>query len=278
MEEKREEIYERIPWETLQNPKSDRQTLIIGLAVAVAAGALVYSFVSNRSAHDVVPVSGESSTVTAPMTAPSTAAPFGPAAPLPPATAPESIAEADLYAISPAVLADAAVAHAEWFVYEYLTVDGSGENPTLRELLPEDIPLPVAPEGALVFVEWVKSLSAHEVEPGVFSVNVLAHYMVAEDGQDYRRVEPEVITVTVAMSEAGPQIASAPSVGPVVVEPIASSGLGAVPADVENLVFSSHPDVTIVGGVAHDGGAWGVVIVAAGPGGVLRPVTLLVQP
>lgn len=278
MEEKREEIYERIPWETLQNPKSDRQTLIIGLAIAVVAGALVYSFVGNRSAPEAIPTGGESSTVTAPVAAPPTASPYMAAPPLPASTAPESISEADLYAISPAVLSEAAVAHAEWFVYEYLTVDGSGENSILRELLPQDIPLPVAPEGALVFVEWVKSLSSHEVEPGLYSIDVLAHYMVAEDGGDYRRAEPEVITVTVAMSEVGPQIASAPSIGPIVVEPLSSSGLGSVPADVENLVLSSDPDAAVVGGVARDDGTWSLVIVTSGPGGVLRPVTLLVQP
>lgn len=275
MEEKREEIYERIPWETLQNPRSDRQNLIIGLAVAVVAGALVYSFVANRSASSPAAVVAPT-TVTAPLVA-SPPAPAASAPVAPPSSVPESIAEADLYAIAPTDLANAAVAHAEWFVFEYLTVDGSGESSILRQLLPEAIPLPVAPQGSLVFVEWVGALEVQEVQAAVFSVEVLARYMVAEDGQDYRRVEPEVVTVTVAITESGPQVSSAPSFQTLAITPAPASGLGDVPAHIADLVIGSHPDATIIGGVEGDGGAWEVVVVEPGPRGWLRPVSLVVQ-
>ena len=44
------EVYERIPWETLDKQSGDRQWLVIAVAGAVAVGALAYSFVKSQPA------------------------------------------------------------------------------------------------------------------------------------------------------------------------------------------------------------------------------------
>ncbi|HSK06208.1 MAG TPA: hypothetical protein VK990_01725, partial [Acidimicrobiia bacterium] len=48
MEPERNEVYERIPWETLEEKKSDRQWMTLAIAGAIVLGALAYSFMSNR--------------------------------------------------------------------------------------------------------------------------------------------------------------------------------------------------------------------------------------
>lgn len=274
MEEKREEIYERIPWETLENPRNDRQTLIIGIAAAVVVGALAYSFFSKQQAAPVVaaPVG-----VTAPQPVPTVPAPaLEPLAP-PPSPAPQNIAEADLYAVAPSALAELAAAHAEWFVLEYLTIDGSQENPTLRMLLPGDIPIPSAPEGARVFVEWVRALSTEEIEVGLYAVDVLARYMVASDGQTYERVAPEMLSVVVAVTESGAQVRGVPMVGQAVTTSNGAASLVEVPAGIADLVLGVHPDAEVIGGLHDPSGGWQVVAMVPTPGGIVRPILIEVD-
>ncbi len=273
MEEKREEIYERIPWETLENPKNDRQTLIIGIAAAVVVGALVYSFVSNRQSVPPAPAAVEPTAQLAPAAPAPTVESLAP----PPALTPPNITEADLYAVAPAALSEVAAAHAEWFVLEYLTVDGSQENPTLRMLLPGDIPIPSAPEGARVFVEWVRALSTEEIDVGIYSVDVLARYMVAPDGQTYERVAPELLSVVVAVSESGAQVTTAPTAGPAITAPSAAASLVEVPSGIVDLVLGDNPNADVVGGIQSSTGAWQVVAMVPTSGGIVRPVLIEVD-
>ncbi|MGH8951872.1 MAG: hypothetical protein ACRDX9_10630, partial [Acidimicrobiia bacterium] len=152
MEPERNEVYERIPWETLEEKKGDRQWLMFGLAGAIVLGALAYSFMSNRPA----PVPVDTTTVTTPGVAeeapsPVTTAPPVPALPPTASTVPVVTAEADLYAVHPERVIDKVAAHAEWFVTEFLTVDGSEEGrASLTALMPAGVPLPAAAEGTRV--------------------------------------------------------------------------------------------------------------------------------
>jgi hypothetical protein len=274
MDDKREEIYERIPWETLEKPSNDRQWLVIGVAAAVVVGALAYSFVSNRTIPP--PASADTPAM---ASLPESQAPIpAPIAPVP--TAPQVVAEADLFAVPPQRLADSAAAHAEWFVIEYLTADGTEEGQSvLRSLLPADVPLPVVPEGTVVFVEWVRAVSIDEVGgPGQFSIDVLARYMIADDGQQYRRVQPEIFTVLVNSDDIGDHVLGPPQVRTVEVGPAAASGLVDVPAEIIALVAQLRPDSRIVGGIPYGNGAWEVTIMSVGPGAISRPETLTVSP
>ena len=156
MEPERNEVYERIPWETLEDKKPDRQWITLGVAGAIVLGALAYTWTSSRAT--VVPTTTLAASVPATPPVASAAPPAAPAvAPVTTASAPTPVltAEADLYAVHPERAIDRATAHAEWFIAEYLTVDGSEESrATLGALLPAGVPLPVAPEGTRVFVEW----------------------------------------------------------------------------------------------------------------------------
>jgi len=279
MDEKRDEIYERIPWETLEKSGNDRQWWVMGVAAAVVAGALGYSFVSNRPVAPPVAVAAVQPEATpAPVpTAPVAVPAVPPAAPV--ATPPQAVAEADLYAVPPDTLRSQASAFAEWFVSEYLTADGSADEPnTLRTLLPADLPLPEAPDGTLTFVEWVVALEVVEAGPGQFEVDVLARYMVASGGEPYQRLEPEVFTVTVAADESGFRIVGAPRIRPAEVPAADVVGFVELPSEVLNAVTQLRPDSTVIGGISNQDGSWTVSLTTIGPGGVDRPESIVVVP
>jgi hypothetical protein len=192
-----------------------------------------------------------------------------------PGPAPSVVAEADLYAVDPDRLRSAAAAHARWVIREYLAHNGSpDENMILRSLLPTDVPLPSLPEGVLVFVEWVDSVSVEEVDVGAYRVEVLARYMISTDGGDYQRVDPELFSVEVGVVDGEPHLLSAPSAIPL--EAVVTDGLGldAVPDEVAANVETLRPGSQIVGGQIDGSGTWKVVVLATGPGGMLRPETI----
>jgi hypothetical protein len=275
MDEQNQEVYERIPWETLEQRGRDKQWVMLGVAAAVVAGSLGFTFMSNRS---IPPPSPVSTVADSASPTPSTLAPAPPAAPLP-GPAPSVVAEADLYAVDPDRLRSAAAAHARWVIREYLAHNGSlDENMILRSLLPTDVPLPSLPEGVLVFVEWVDSVSVEEVDVGAYRVEVLARYMISTDGGDYQRVDPELFSVEVGVVDGEPHLLSAPSAIPL--EAVVTDGLGldAVPDEVAANVETLRPGSQIVGGQIDGSGTWKVVVVASGPGGILRPETIVVSP
>jgi hypothetical protein len=276
MDEKNQEVYERIPWESLEKQGGDRQWLILGIAGAVVAGSLGYSFMSNRPAPLPPPPTEAAAAVTAP---PTTFAPVAPTpAPAPAQPAPSLVTEADLYAVHPDSLAADAAAHARWVVREFLANDGSSEQGILRSLLPADIPLPSTPEGVLVFVEWVDSVGVEEIDVGTYRVDVLARYMVSADGGEYQRVDPELFALDIVLTDGIPRLLGLP-VGKAVDSPAtAALGLGAVPDAVAAGVETLRPGSEIVGGYVVPGGTWNVVVMAAGPGGVIRPEMVPVSP
>ncbi|MGF1616411.1 MAG: hypothetical protein ACFCU2_01185 [Acidimicrobiia bacterium] len=276
MDEKNQEVYERIPWESLEKQGGDRQWLILGIAGAVVAGSLGYSFMSNRPAPLPPPPTEAAAAVTAP---PTTFTPVAPApAPAPAQPAPSLVTEADLYAVDPDHLAVEAAAHARWVVREFLASDGSAQQGILRSLLPADIPLPSTPEGVLVFVEWVDSVGVEEIDVGTYRVDVLARYMVSADGGDYQRVDPELFALDIAMADGTARLVGAPVVKAIDSPATAGLGLGAVPDSVAAAVAALRPGSEIVGGYVDPGGTWNVVILAAGPGGVIRPEMVPISP
>ena len=125
-----------------------------------------------------------------------------PPPPIPAPTSPTVVAEADLFAIDPERLLDQAAAHAEWFVAEYVGVDGSEESrATLAALLPAGIPVPAAPESTRVFVEWVRAVSVEETAPLNYRVAVLVRSLVANGEEAYRRLPPMLATVEVSVAD-----------------------------------------------------------------------------
>jgi hypothetical protein len=275
MEPERNEVFERIPWETLEEKKPDRQWLMLAVAGAIVLGALAFSWTSSRA----TPIP---ETTIAPLTPASTAMPAAapPAAPVAsgtsaPPPAPVLTAEADLYAVHPERAIDRAAAHAEWFVAEYLTVDGSEESrSTLGGLLPAGVPLPVAAEGTRVFVEWVRAMAVEEVGDLTYRVTVMARSLAADAGGEYARQPPLVLDVDVSVAGAAAQVVMAPRVAPAPAEEAYQIQLSAVPEEVGAAALQGSGGTEVVGGVQEGDGSWQVIVMAPGPGGVTRPITV----
>ena len=137
MEPERQEVYERIPWETLEKKGSDRQWLLYAVAGSVVLGALAYSFIRNQPAEIPPPATAEaaSAAVSSVPATTTTAVPVAPQAST--VASPLVVAEADLYAVDPERLIDQAATHAEWFAVEFVAYDGSERSAkTLAGLLP----------------------------------------------------------------------------------------------------------------------------------------------
>jgi hypothetical protein len=270
MESERNEVYERIPWEHLDKQGSDRQWLLVGLAGAVALGALAYSFMKNQPVESVAaaptveqPVTAEAppSTVVRSLGATTTVA------------SPVVISEADLYAIDAQQLADVASTHAEWFAVEYFSVDGSTESSeTLLDLLPEGVPLPEAPAGTQVFVDWVGTQRIVQIGDFDFAIEVLVRSLVSTPENGFTRQPVRLIEIEVSLGVDGePRIISAP----VVLEAApASSGrleLTEIPEEVRVAASTSGDPV---GGILRADGSWRVLVMSAGTDGVTRPVMI----
>ncbi len=274
MEPERNEVYERIPWETLDEKKPDRQWMMLAVAGAIVLGSLAYAWTSTRA--------DPSPATTAVTLAPTStvAVASEPAAPpvavtSPPAQAPVLTAEADLYAVHPERALDRATAHAEWFVAEYLTIDGSEESQaTLSALLPTGVPMPVAAEGSRVFVEWVRAIGVEEVGELTYRVTVLARSLAAPAGGDYVRQPPLRLEVDVSVAGAGPQVMMPPTIGPASAGEAHQIQMTEVPEDIAAAALQGSGGTEVVGGVHAADGAWQVIVMAPGADGVGRPVTI----
>jgi len=272
MDRERNEVYERIPWETLERKGGDKQWWMIAVAGAIVLGALAYSFMSNRPiAVPLEPTADAVSTIAA--------EPVGtvPPPPIPTPSSPTVVAEADLYAIDPERLLDQATAHAEWFVAEYVGVDGSEESTaTLGSLLPAGIPTPAAPESTRVFVEWVRAVSVEEVAPLRYRIGVLVRSLAAQGEEAYRRLPPMLATVEVTVAEGGPRVALPPTLGPLTSSGQEPLALAEVPLEIQEAAITASGATEVLGGIQGAAGGWQVVVVAPGPDGVSRPMTVSV--
>jgi hypothetical protein len=267
MEPERDEVYERIPWETLEPTGGNRQWLVYAVAAALVLGALAYSFTRNQ-APSAPPQAAEPAVTTVPATMTTTAVP-------PPSTAasPIVVAEADLFAVEPERLLDVATAHAEWFATEYVSYDGTSESATVLEgLLPEGTPLPQAPEGTQVFVDWAGAMAVAQTGPVTFDVDVIVRSLFASDGSAFTRQAPRRIVVSVELDDDGrPSISRPPRVEPE--DPVARAEMNLQPLPSE-VVENLRVEGEVVGGLQGVDGGWLVVVMTAGPDGVTRPATV----
>jgi hypothetical protein len=184
-------------------------------------------------------------------------------------------AEADLYAVHPERVIDRAVAHAEWFVAEYLTVDGTDEGrAALTALTPAGVPLPAAGEGTRVFVEWVRASAVEEIGQLLYRVTVLARTLAAAANAEYQRQAPLQVEVDVSVAGDAPQVVMAPRVSPALPGPAHQLALAPVPDEVGAAALQQSGGSEVVGGMQTPDGAWEVVVLAVMPDGVSRPVSV----
>lgn len=268
MEPDRPEVYERIPWETLEKTGGDRQWLVYAVAGAVVLGALAYSFMRNQPT--ATPPPPEAVTAT---TAPATTAQSNMGSTPSTVASPLVVAEADLYAVDPEMLMDQAASHAEWFSVEYVAYDGSEESrKTLSALLPDGLPLTEAPESTQVFVDWARASSVSTIGPASFEVDVLVRSLVSNGDSGFLRQPPLVVTVPVAIDGDGAAVVTGvPAVAVVEPESPGEMSLLDVPDDVAAEVASQGE---VIGGVQSSDGTWEVVVMAEWADGVRRPVVV----
>ncbi len=267
MEPDRQEVYERIPWETLEKKSGDRRWLVYAIAAAVTVAALAYSFTRNQpveiaSQAQPVPTSAPAVTVEDTASSPSTL------------TSPVVVAEADLYAVDPERLLDQAVSHAEWFAVEYISFDGSEESAeVLASLLPPDVPLPDAPEGTQVFVDWVGAQTVNQTGPLRFDVQVLVRSLASAGDAGFVRQSPRLALVPVEFDDGGrPRLSGLPSVEQALASSPGVSSLQPLPGELETQIASQYGEV--LGGNQMPDGSWQVAVMATGADGVRRPVTI----
>lgn len=270
MEPEREEVYERIPWETLQPKGGDRNWIVYVVAGAIALGALGYSFMRNQpeppAPIEAVPVSTVPVT-TMPETATSpTVGPLHVASPV-------VVAEADLYAVDQGLYLQKAASHAEWFAVEFISVDGDeSSRAVLAGLLPPGSPLPESDPGTQVFVDWAGAQEVVQSGATAFEVEVLVRSLVSHDGGLFTRVAPLLLTVPVEFDGNGdPVISGLPSQRQPDPGQAEQLDLVEVPPDV-----ASGLDVEgqVLGGRRLPDGGWEVVVVGVGPDGVRRPFAI----
>lgn len=269
MEEEREEIYERIPWETLEKQGGDRQWLVYVIAGALVLGALAYSFTRNQPPSPEVTVAEGSAASTVPATSDQTAVVTPPST----VASPVVVAEADLFAVDPERLFDQAAAHAEWLAVEYVSYDGTKESAeVLKSLLPSEIPLPRAPEGTQVFVDWADAVAVTQISQTEFQVDVVVRSLVGHDDAAFVRQQPVRVSVNISLDEEGaPRVMQPPSVAVMDTVPPPNMGLTTVP---EEVTATLAVEGEVVGGRQTPDGDWQVVVMATGADGVKRPVTV----
>jgi hypothetical protein len=267
MDNEREEVYERIPWETLEPKGGDRQWMVYAIAGAVTLGALAYSFTRNQPATPVAtsaPVVATATTLGASVTTLET----------PQVESPVVVAEADLYAVDPERVIDRVAAHAEWFAVEYVAFDGSEHSrETLKSLLPEGLPIPRADDGTQVFVDWARAIQVMQVDDLAYQVEVLVRSLASSGDSVFVRQDPRVLAVDIELTDEGaPRVSSVPVFRDATPSQPAQLSLDDLPDEVAAGIDASQGEV--VGGLATDDGSWNVVVMAPGPDGVSRPVKL----
>lgn len=268
MEHERDEVYERIPWETLEKKSGGRQWMVYAVAGAVVLGALAYSFTRNQP---IAPAPTEQAVATtAPVPTPTTVAATDPNSST--VAGPVVMAEADLYAVDPERVVDQASAHAEWVAVEYVSFDGSEEsNAALAALLPSGAPMPRAAEGIQVFVDWARSAEIVPTGSASFDISVIVRSLFSSDGSRFVRQSPLTVTIPIEVTETGARATGLPVVAATVPAATTELALEPVPAEVlAGMEFAGE----MVGGRQLGDGTWEVVVMADGADGVARPVAI----
>jgi hypothetical protein len=182
---------------------------------------------------------------------------------------PFAISEEDLFAVDFERTIDEVSAHAEWFAVEFIGYDGSAESSEiLQALLPEGLPLPEAPEGIQVFVDWVRASSVTELTDTEYRVEVIVRSLASSSEGGFIRQRPVTLVLELVMDEFGvPMVSRPPSILELVLPVSAPLTLGTLPE-------SAPVDPSlgqVLGATQDEQGAWWVVVMTTGPDGVTRP-------
>lgn len=266
MDDQRDEVYERIPWETLEKRGADRRWMVYAVAGAIALGAITYSFIRNQPPTPP-PAAAEPAVTTAPPVVSTTTVPASPST----LANPVVVSEADLYAVDPERVIDQAASHAEWLAAEYISYDGSEQSEaTLASLLPSGAPLPQGTDGAQVFVDWTGTSAVVETGALSFDVSVLVRSLSSTGESGFVRQPARLVIVPVEVTDEGARAIGVPVISPADPLPTAEISLVSVP---EEVVGTLDVEGEVVGGRQLIDGSWELVVMAPGEDGVARPVS-----
>lgn len=202
-----DEVLESVPWEALgrPDPPDHRMWYVLGAAavvvVAISASAARTLWPSPPlqapAAGPSVTTQVSPTTVTTMGVTPATTSP----APL--------ISEADLRAVDAEHLERWAASHAEWFLAEWFTLDGS-DRTGVADLLPEGAPAGPVDPAARSFVESVSTRSVTPTGVDRFEVVALVRLLSASDGGAYMRQPATAYSVAVGIVDGLPAILDLP--------------------------------------------------------------------
>jgi hypothetical protein len=236
-----DERVESLPWERLATPDGvDRRRMAL-VAAAVVVAAVTASAARTLWPSAPLTATPDTSVVVASATTETT----------PPTTTEPArlITEADLRAISPEDAIRAVTARAQWFVTEWLTIDGA-TSPAAAEMMPAEASVSVLDESARSFVESAIVTSVTEVGESAWEVAVLVRSLSAFGDAGYIRIPARVFLVTVSMGEDGPFVMDVPTPGPL---PIATaSSLDLVDEQAPSDVVSAAIDVMSQAGLVEE--------------------------
>jgi len=274
-----EEELESIPWSTLiEDARPDR-----GRLVYMAAGAVIVFSLAAVAARSLwSPATAETPLAVDPPVA-TTLAPTESTV-----GAPALFSEADLMASLDNESTRAAAAYAEWFVYDFFTVDGDASTlESLRSALPNGVPeelLPHTSTQAVTYVEWASAARVTEASPGRYEVLVLFRTVAAAEGLAFDRQPVRAVVVPMEMSSTGglrltdlPSPAQVPQ-RPVVAEWIAPDGPSSPSIGGAAAALSWHgldTDLAVIA-ASPDGDQWRVLAINHLPSGTGWPFTVLV--
>lgn len=231
--ERVDERLESVPWADLVRPSPDPRRRVILALIGVAVAAVVAS--AARTLWPPPPLTspivvGDASTNSVEFEVPPSAPSkidgvAGDPLPVSPElVAVSPISEADLRAVSPTDASRLAVAYAELFVSQWLTLDG-GEANAADEMLPIGVVVEGVDPSARSFVESAIGMSATEVHASTWQVEVVVRSLSAFADGNYVRVPPRAYSVTIRLTDDGPAIVDLPSPAVVAisqVEPVAT--------------------------------------------------------
>jgi hypothetical protein len=216
------EVFERIPWESLER-QADHRWIVYLVAAALVAGAVGLSLgrqglPSPDAAAPPAPAPPlnpappltTAASVTTAAPARDLATSPGPAAG-PPSAGGDGLppAEADLMALADAPLELTAAAVAEWFVTDFFTRRGG--------------------EGGRSFVEWAGVVAFRWEAPTRAALTVGVVRLAAKEADEYRRVDPEAWNVVLELDGDGWRVVDGPVAVPGGFLPeVAAAGAGPV--------------------------------------------------
>lgn len=275
-----DERLESVPWDDLIRPTHDpRQRVVLALfaavVVVIAASAARTLWPSPPLAGPTVVSAANTNSVGAQVESlESTLGSLDDETLVDEMVAPvEPISEADLRAVSPLDAGRTAVAYAELFVYQWLTLDG-GSTDAVDEMLPSGMLTEPVDPSARSFVESAIGMSATEIGASTWQVEVVVRSLSAFADGEYLRVPPRAYSVTIRLTDHGPAIVDLPSPSEVAISRVGQ--VDTEPAEAPEEVMTAARSIMGVVGLIDDttltsskaGDAWRVAGVVRDGAGV----------